>query len=108
MILACCNIFQFKVVWTLNILRVTLIEIIQPLLALKFQLSDKSIMYMKDERSNLSTLEGPLSTKFQDFGIRFVICKYLLWSHDVQSMLLNEGNVHQNCIGCVAKDDHMD
>jgi hypothetical protein len=41
---------------------VALIEIIQPLLALKFQFSDTSIMYMKDERSNLNTLEGPLST----------------------------------------------
>jgi hypothetical protein len=40
-----------------------LIEIIQPLLALNFQLSDKSIMYMKDKRSNLRTLEGPLHTR---------------------------------------------
>lgn len=38
-----------------------LIEIIQPLLALKFQFSDMSIMYMKNKGSNLSTLEGPLS-----------------------------------------------
>ncbi len=67
-------------------------------------------MYMKDKGSNLSTLEGPFvyKEKLQYFGVRFVICKYLLWSHDVQCVLLNEGNVHQNCIGCVAKDDHMD
>jgi hypothetical protein len=44
-------------------------EIIQPLLALKFQFSDTSIMYMKDKGSNLSTFKGPL------FSIK--ICKIL-------------------------------
>jgi hypothetical protein len=46
---------------TLNISQTTLAKIVKPFL-IQFEFIDKLLTYVKDERSNLNTLENGLST----------------------------------------------